>query len=778
MNKLKKPQEKSSTQSSDSIETNAKGTIIELSSTVPDGESLIATAETIPLSLKSMSSPDAISYSNAAMENGKAGETGIRVEAPRQKRPNAKSTSKQAIKKINDDPDETEMDDLAAELEKSLASDLEETAEAELAALLAETGGSLRQRAGNLRAKLELFPDGAFPISEYSQYCDSPWILSKDRYGVATKAYFEGLPNSLVALKKALTYHGIPEFAPFGSIRSYQTTIFQSRLFRFLDEYIFKTNFLDGDGESIALINAKMINKSLDVAKELTDKPSHYISLFYIVRLWGSLSSQGFMPDDLKLAVDMRMVDTIKRQKELIAFTGNMSSWQPYSQEELGSLVDFSLFWTETALPELLALVDYVKSKNIDKKELSRSKPDLELEKKLSITIQDRTIVALSKSESISDRTSKKKGITRKITYSWIYSYSTATDNVRNAIYVLLALITGLRVGELMPLRFEDITKDGEGNYTLKVVRFKTSNDPNFNGETDYLPLPKFVGDRLDDLKRLRSVHNLMGKGFIFASCKGRRAAKTPVRIVTQITTELSVATGVDRIHTHRFRKTIAEILINRNERNIDIIRHLFGHKSYAMTLRYIGRNPYLVRSIALAIQHNYTAEFTELINAVSSGASSGPTADRLIERIRSRPEAFVGKQLKVTIFAYVSHLLSSGEPLFIHRTALGRYCLSTESYSSPNVPPCLAIRKGEVSNALPDPNWCDVSCEHAVIIEKARVAMEDNVRFYTNMLENASDILSTRAKHMLRDKVAAHTRHLERLCITPDLIPLRQVNA
>lgn len=777
MNTPKKPRKNPSTQSGDSIKTKAKGAGIELSSTVSDRKSVIETAENVLLSPKSMASSDVLNYSHPTMENNIAGETEIGMKASGQKQPNPKSASKKAIKRVNDDPDETEIDDLAAELERSLASDLEETAEAELAALLAETGGSLRGRVANLRAKLELYPDGAFPISEYSQYCDSPWILSKDRYGIATKVYFGGLSDSLVALKKALTYHGIPEFAPFGSIRSYQTTASQASLFRILDEYIFKRNYLDGDGKSIALINAKMINKSLDVLKELTDKPSYYIALFYIVRLWGSLSVQGFMPDGLQLAVDMRLVDTIKRQKELLAFTGSMSSWLPYSQEELGSLVDFSLFWTETALPELLDFVEYVESEGIGK-QIIRSKPDLEIEKKFSISIQDRTIISLSKCESITDRTSKKRGIGRKITYSWLYSYSTATDNVRNALYVLLALITGLRVGELMPLRFDDITKDGEGNYTLKVVRFKTSNDPNFNGETDYIPLPKFVGDRLDDLRKLRSVHNLMGKGFIFASCKGRRAAKTPVRIVTQITNELSVATGVDRIHTHRFRKTIAEILINRNERNIDIIRHLFGHKSYAMTLRYIGRNPYLVRSIALAIQHNYTAEFTELINAVSSSASSGPTADRLIDRIRIRPEAFVGKQLKVTIFAYVSHLLSSGEPLFIHRTALGRYCLSTESYSSPNVPPCLAIRKGEVFNALPDPNWCDVSCEHAVVIEKARVAMEDNVRFYRNMLENASDILSARAKNMLRDKIAAHNRHLDRLCTTPDLIPLRQVKA
>ena len=80
--------------------------------------------------------------------------------------------------------------------------------------------------------------------------------------------------------------------------------------------------------------------------------------------------------------------------------------------------------------------------------------------------------------------------------------------------------------------------------------------------------------------------------------------------------------------------------------------------------------------------------------------------------------------------------------------------------------------------DALPDPTWCDVSCEHAVVVEKARVAMEDNVRFYANMLENASDTLSERAKKMLRDKIAGNTAHLERLHKGPELIPAVQVQA
>lgn len=684
-----------------------------------------------------------------------------------------------------DDSDEEDsdedLDDLEDELKSEFNSDLEEVAEAELAALMAETGGSLVQRLSTLNIKLAEFPDGAFPISEHSLYCENTWVLFINRYGTPKRVHFEGLTPPMIALKKALIYYVIPEFAPFGTIRSYSTTTYQASLFVLLERYIFKNNFLDGDTKSIEMINARLLNGALNEAKNTASSMRHYLSLFYLIRLWGSLSTQGLMPEGLALKVDMRTVDTVERQKDLMQFSGSMGTWKPFSEEELGTLVTHALFWTRQALPRLLQLVDYVKEHKIDeqkKSAITRYKEDSEIEEQFNIVVEGQTIVAASKNR-YSYRYEGVHSTFKSYVYNWINSYSAAIDNVRNAVYVLLALVTGLRVSEMQALRFEDVTKDGDGNYTLRVTRFKTSEDPNFHGDVDYLPLPKYVGERIEDLKKLRSVYTMIGQGYLFQSCKGRRVINKPTgHMLQQVTRELEEATGIDRIHTHRFRKTIAQILINRSERNIDIIRHLFGHKSYSMTLQYIGRNPYLVRSVAQAIEQNYTAEFTELINAVTTSASSGPSADRLLERVRARPDAFQGARLQVTIFMYISNLLSAGEPLFIHRTAVGSYCLSTETYSSPNLPPCLAARQGAVTDALPDPTWCDVSCEHAVVVEKARVAMEDNVRFYANMLENASDTLSERAKKMLRDKIAGNTAHLERLRTGPELIPAMQVKA
>lgn len=689
--------------------------------------------------------------------------------------PKAKSVAKpksqpKAKRKDDDESEEAEEaeeeeddDDLADELEEELKSSLEEAAEDELAALLEETGGSTRQTLSSLRAKLKLLPNGDFPVSPYANYSDTSWTLFYNQYGSARKIIFESLTPPLQELKKAISYHMIPEFAPFGTIRSYVTTHSQSSLFAILDRYLLKPNHLDGSPASITLINHHMVNRALNEAKLSDTSSRHYHSLFYMIRLWVNLSLQDMMPEGLELRVQVPKIDTVERRKDVIQqYSGSMSTWKPFGQEDLGKLIDYALFWTEKASTRLLDVVSFVKENGLDtttKCAVVRYQSDDVIESNLNITLDGVELVNASKKSYDYEYGTREQHV-----YSWLFSYSKSVDQVRNAIYILVALITGLRSGELNSLTFDDLIKDGNGVYTLQATRFKTADDPN-SGEVVYLPIPQFIGQKIEELQTLRSIYTLKAQNFIFQPCTGRKALSKPNnQIIQAICRKIEAATGVDRVHSHRFRKTIAEILINRSERNIDLIRHLFGHHSYAMTLKYISKNPFLVRSVAVAIEQNYTIEFSEIVKAVQSGASSGPTADRLLERIRAKPNAFSGKQLKVTVFAYVSHLLSSGEPLFIHRTAMGTFCVSTKTYSSPNLPPCLAHLKGTVTGALPDHTRCDNSCEHIVVVESAKSAIQDNLKFYSNMLEQAADTLSERAKKMIRQKIASNTQHLTRL--------------
>ncbi|QGT84695.1 tyrosine-type recombinase/integrase [Pseudomonas coronafaciens pv. coronafaciens] len=641
---------------------------------------------------------------------------------------------------------------------------MEDAAEAELENLLRETGGaSLQQRIGGLVIKLDEYPNGEFPISPYSMYVQNTWTLHKNRYGVVKRVIFEGMTVPMRELKKVFTYHLIPDFAPFGTISSFTTTYSQSTFFVMLEKYLFEPNFLDGTPESLVLINHRMLNRALDAAKK-SEIARHYHSLFYMIRLWGALSTQGLIPTQLKLNVKLQNVDTVERRKDVVRhFAGSISTWQPYSEEDLSKLCEYAFFWTDKAMPKLLETVAYVKENGLDrtpKATIVRYETDHDIEKNFNISVDGVKLISASKKTYPYEYHTREQHI-----YSWLRSYATSVDKVRNAVYILLGLMTGLRSGELCILKFDDVIKHPDGSYELKIKRFKTSDEPSYDGEDDIIPMPRYLGQKIEELKKLRSIYTLKAQNFIFQSTKGRKAITKPATsMIHAITRELNAEVAVDRIHTHRFRKTIAEILINRNERNIDIIRHLFGHKNYSMTLKYISRNPHLVRAVAQAIEQNYTAEFTSLLTSIKEGASSGPQAERILDRLKSRPDAFSGKQLKVTIYVYISHLLSSGEPLFIHRTALGTYCLSSEAHMAPDLPPCLAHLKDVTSPLLPHPAHCDLSCKHAVVVGKAAVALADNVKFYTTVLENGGDSLTDKAKRLLAQKIESNARHLDNL--------------
>lgn len=457
-------------------------------------------------------------------------------------------------------------------------------------------------------------------------------------------------------------------------------------------------------------------------------------------------------------------VDKIARHKDVVNhFKGTMQTWVPFSESDLEQLVNYALFWTEVAMPRLLVAKDYIKTNGLDSKpkaRVYREEPDIELEAALSLEIDGEEILSFS-------RTKRNLGYTptKQYIYTWVDTYARTLDKIRNAIFVLVALITGMRARELSGLTLDDVYADEHGEYWINITRFKTTPDPNYHGETEAFPLPMFVGKKVLEFISLKEVQGFKKQGFLFQSNKSRRVVKKATyALLKLITAELRQATKVDRIHPHRFRKTIAEILINRDERNIDIIRLLFGHHSYEMSLRYIARNPYLVRSVAQAIEQNFTEEFHEIVTAIRDGSYSGEAAERIAQQMNNRPDDFSGKQLKLTIFRYISHLLMAGEPIFIHRTALGTYCVSSEEYSVYNLPPCLAGRILLVDHPLPDPSNCQIECRHAIVLEPARQAIKDNITFYLALLDNVKGKLGKEAERVIRNKVTVSEIHLANL--------------
>lgn len=605
---------------------------------------------------------------------------------------------------------------------------------------------------------------GNFPVTAESNYLDNLWVMTRGGNGAPNNIHFNREIEGSNELKRALIYHTIKEYSPFNHIRSYTTARVYGFNYSVMENYIFQDNHLTARPDHISLISTPLILNALARAKKSESK-GHFLNLFQFIRLWINLSEHKLIPEHLRLDVRLSSIDTPENRADVFQtyFRGNVSSWVSYSEEDLEILMEYTLFWIEGVAPEMQKLADYLKDSGfagLADRIVSRAERIPELERLMTITVNDKSVMCPPVRKHIKDSRPY-------FSYSWANPYGVMLDNVRNSVFILVALVTGARKSELATLKFSDLIIDANGDYWLRITRWKTARNPT-KGEPDELPIPKFIGDAIRTLESLRNLESFVKDGWIFQSNQSRKVLNnaTPA-LIEFVINQLRRQLPIERLHCHRFRKTIAEILINRDERNIDIIRALFGHRSYSMTLHYIARNPLMVRTVAIAIEKNYTREFHEIVSGIRYGGHSGEAAKRIYAQIEKRPDEFTGKQLKVSLMSYISHLLTAGEPIFIRRTAVGTYCMSAEHFTADNIPPCLKGRTVDLDNILPDPSNCQIDCKKIIILATAKQALSDNITFYSTVLENAGGKLQITAERELRRRISATQSHLNNLITT-----------
>ncbi|UVL38326.1 tyrosine-type recombinase/integrase [Pseudomonas sp. B21-040] len=605
---------------------------------------------------------------------------------------------------------------------------------------------------------------GDFPINERCRYQSQQWVFDSKSIGTTPQVPFNHLTPGANTLKRALSFYRIPEFS-YHNIKSYRTTATRSRDFIALEKFLFIANHLTCLPEHIRLITPKMINQALDMARD-SEAKSNYFTLFTILRFWSALSVQKLIPEPLRLDVPLSHFNYEERRRDVIAVhEGSIQSWVPFSEQELQSLIEYALFWLEKALPVLLdfnqRLLDSGLLERYPKGKIDRYSRDAALERLFHIEVEGEVLMEIARTDS------SRQGRPAYL-YTWKTRYAEMLDHVRNAIFILVALLTGARSSELAPLQRQHLRNerpDQSGDFWLQITRWKTSSDPNYNGQTEELPLPRFAAEAILSLYKLKELAGFEQARFLFQSNAGRRAnIKADPQLLRFVVNQIAENTGVQHIHPHRFRKSIAEILINRDERNIDIIRALFGHKSYDMTLKYIARNPAMVRCIAAVLEQNFTADFQEIVSQIRYGVYSGEVADRIAQHIQARPLEFTGSQLKLTLHNYIIHILRSGSPLLIKRTALGTYCVTAEKFSDDNAPPCIAGNAERHHEHRPNPSNCDYTCRKIVVFLKAKQALEDNIHFYEKILADQNCALPAPAKRQILDKISAYRAHLSNL--------------
>ncbi|EAQ97952.1 tyrosine-type recombinase/integrase [Congregibacter litoralis] len=658
-------------------------------------------------------------------------------------------------------------EDLAQAINRPLEEEAKEAASAEFHELLDFSHGDLDGDSGSLLAKIEDDPTLSFRTSDQSSYNDNRWLYAT-RSGEKVIVTFTSRLAGGNELYKQLIYHLIPEFHPYGKVRSYRSTRTYSYACDYLDWYLLSPNGLDATPESIRTITVPMINRALDMARD-EGIYRHYSFLYFILAFWISLSAQKLISRELRLDIPLNKVVTKARQKSVQEkVAAETQGWKPYTEGELSSMVEYALFWTEEAMPTLMEIRDFiVESLSVHKVGfLVRSKPDLEIEEMLGKKVKGVTVCGYETRPTKAKITSSSGRELEYdyIAYTWKNNYRVALDNVMQGILVLFSLITGLRSSELAELDFDDITQSGDGEYTVNVVRFKTSNDPNYFGEPDAIPLPDFLGEIITQFKQLREVEVHMRTRKVFYCAKGGKVASIMARSIQKSMKRIGEVTGIDGVHPHRFRKTIAEMLINRSERNIDVIRMLFGHRSYKMTLRYIARNPYIISSVAEAIETHYAQDFINLVSAVQGGGYSGSAAERIAAKSAEKPLLFKGKLLRMTIYNYIAYLIEAGEPVFIKRASVGVYCVSNDEYSADQLPPCLEGKCLSDGPIQPDTSNCKLDCKNAVVLSDAKGELEKNISFYRGLLDGGPGMLSRLSRREIERQIKINEVHLSNL--------------
>ena len=141
--------------------------------------------------------------------------------------------------------------------------------------------------------------------------------------------------------------------------------------------------------------------------------------------------------------------------------------------------------------------------------------------------------------------------------------------NKRIATILVIEANLGIRIGDVLALRFSDIVRDGD-RYRLDIIEQKTEKPRTFTVPAairDYLEIYMFR-NRLSETARLFPISN-------------RAVQKQLKKVCDHL--------GYVNISTHSFRKFFATNIYVNSGYNINLVRQLLQHSSTVVTQRYIG---------------------------------------------------------------------------------------------------------------------------------------------------------------------------------------------
>lgn len=141
--------------------------------------------------------------------------------------------------------------------------------------------------------------------------------------------------------------------------------------------------------------------------------------------------------------------------------------------------------------------------------------------------------------------------------------------NERIATALTLEANLGVRIGDVLKLRFCDIIRDGD-RFRLDISEQKTDKARNFTVPAEIRAfIDRYrIDNHMSEKQRLFDISERQIQKHLAAACE---------------------YLGLVGISTHSFRKYFATQIYINNGYNIELVRQLLQHSSAAVTQRYIG---------------------------------------------------------------------------------------------------------------------------------------------------------------------------------------------
>lgn len=296
---------------------------------------------------------------------------------------------------------------------------------------------------------------------------------------------------------------------------------------------------------------------------------------------------------------------------------------------------------------------------------------------------------------------------------------------LRNSCVVILFLVTGMRNSEMYLLEAGNCwqVKGSEDDFRIRITVSKTSEGS--TGDSIVLPVPAIAYKAFKCLEALTEKARIWGKSKkLMVSPTSNFGKEILARSINQFLGRWCENLGIEHIHPHQFRKTIAMFAIYQNPNNITVIRRLFSHKSLAMTLSYIVKMPGMAEEMKLAIIERNKELLSELLEALDKKCIGGIAGNR-IKRLVDESTIFKAKLNDdgwEGLEQYIQILLQDGLNI-LHRTSFGAICTNTHS---------------GLVHLAPESCNCNVTdCNWSVFTFNSIEDLKDTIKFHANFIKD-----------------------------------------